>query len=78
MYALPILTCGPLPLLKRFLDQQIVLLGSCLADSKFTSFVRQLNFYGFRKVKSNTSTEGLSHKWWEFKVSLHTENNTRL
>lgn len=38
------------------------------ADSKFSSFVRQLNFYGFRKVKSNASGAGVNSKWWEFKV----------
>lgn len=44
----------------------------CLAtaDSKFSSFVRQLNFYGFRKVKSNTAAEDHDSKWWEFKVSF--------
>lgn len=38
------------------------------ADNKFSSFVRQLNFYGFRKVKSNIAVEGHDTKWWEFKV----------
>lgn len=38
------------------------------ADNKFSSFVRQLNFYGFRKVKSNITVEGHDTKWWEFKV----------
>lgn len=37
-------------------------------DNKFSSFVRQLNFYGFRKVKSNITVEGHDSKWWEFKV----------
>jgi len=36
--------------------------------SNFSSFVRQLNFYGFRKIKSdallNTPQE---NKWWEFR-----------
>lgn len=41
-----------------------------LADNKFSSFVRQLNFYGFRKVKSNITVEGHDTKWWEFKVGL--------
>lgn len=39
-----------------------------ITDSKFSSFVRQLNFYGFRKVKSSISAEGSDGKWWEFKV----------
>ena len=38
------------------------------SDNKFSSFVRQLNFYGFRKVKSNITVEGHDSKWWEFKV----------
>eukprot|EP00903_Cladosiphon_okamuranus_P006985 g6798.t1 len=38
--------------------------------SKFSSFVRQLNFYGFRKVKSSVSGEGIDSKWWEFKHDL--------
>lgn len=43
--------------------------ASCAcADNKFSSFVRQLNFYGFRKVKSNITVEGQDSKWWEFKV----------
>lgn len=37
-------------------------------DKKFSSFVRQLNFYGFRKVKSSVAGEGVDSKWWEFKV----------
>ncbi|CAM9216303.1 unnamed protein product [Discosporangium mesarthrocarpum] len=38
--------------------------------NKFSSFVRQLNFYGFRKVKSNISVEETDSKWWEFKHDL--------
>lgn len=39
-----------------------------LTDNKFSSFVRQLNFYGFRKVKSNIAVDGHDSRWWEFKV----------
>jgi HSF-type DNA-binding len=38
--------------------------------SKFSSFVRQLNFYGFRKVKSAAPLDDPSadsSQWWEFK-----------
>ncbi|CAM9311644.1 unnamed protein product [Choristocarpus tenellus] len=38
--------------------------------NKFSSFVRQLNFYGFRKVKSNVTVEETDSKWWEFKHDL--------
>jgi len=44
---------------------------------KFSSFVRQLNFYGFRKVKSVSAleSEGESRsQWWEFKHELFTKN----
>jgi len=35
--------------------------------NKFPSFVRQLNFYGFRKVRADTSVHST---WWEFKHPL--------
>lgn len=49
-----------------------------IADNKFSSFVRQLNFYGFRKVKSNIAVEGHDSKWWEFKVRDPTVNTVYL
>ncbi|CAM9134438.1 unnamed protein product [Ectocarpus sp. 4 AP-2014] len=46
--------------------------------NKFSSFVRQLNFYGFRKVKSNITVEGQDSKWWEFKHDLFLRDKPNL
>eukprot|EP00752_Nemacystus_decipiens_P016202 g14489.t1 len=46
--------------------------------NKFSSFVRQLNFYGFRKVKSNITVEGHDNKWWEFKHDLFLRDKPNL
>ncbi|CAM9282588.1 unnamed protein product [Scytosiphon promiscuus] len=46
--------------------------------NKFSSFVRQLNFYGFRKVKSNITVEGHDSKWWEFKHDLFLRDKPNL
>lgn len=45
-------------------------------DSKFSSFVRQLNFYGFRKVKSSASGADIDSRWWEFKVRIKSRFNS--
>ncbi|CAM9145990.1 unnamed protein product [Choristocarpus tenellus] len=49
-----------------------------ITDNKFSSFVRQLNFYGFRKVKSNVAVDGADTKWWEFKHDLFLRGQAHL
>ncbi|CAM9923043.1 unnamed protein product, partial [Scytosiphon promiscuus] len=46
--------------------------------SKFSSFVRQLNFYGFRKVKSSASGADIDSRWWEFKHDLFHRDKSHL
>ena len=91
LHVLSLLLLLLLLLLRRFLSTSLSLFLSlvlltrsrdgCLpdcparADSKFSSFVRQLNFYGFRKVKSSNSVDGSDGKWWEFKVRLKSRDS---
>ncbi|KAG5175312.1 HSF-type DNA-binding-domain-containing protein, partial [Tribonema minus] len=47
--------------------------------SKFSSFVRQLNFYGFRKVKALDGRDAAAAAgWWEFKHDLFTRATPHL
>eukprot|EP00611_Tribonema_gayanum_P025718 TRINITY_DN5941_c0_g1_i1.p1 TRINITY_DN5941_c0_g1~~TRINITY_DN5941_c0_g1_i1.p1 ORF type:complete len:495 (+),score=225.05 TRINITY_DN5941_c0_g1_i1:211-1695(+) len=49
--------------------------------SKFSSFVRQLNFYGFRKVKALDGRDAgaaAAAGWWEFKHDLFTRATPHL
>ncbi|CAN0458735.1 unnamed protein product [Ectocarpus sp. 12 AP-2014] len=55
-----------------------VIIPKFFKHSKFSSFVRQLNFYGFRKVKSNASGAGVNSKWWEFKHDLFHRDKSHL
>ncbi|CAM9972494.1 unnamed protein product [Ectocarpus sp. 12 AP-2014] len=55
-----------------------VVIPKFFKHSKFSSFVRQLNFYGFRKVKSNASGAGVNSKWWEFKHDLFHRDKSHL
>jgi hypothetical protein len=50
--------------------------------NNFSSFVRQLNFYGFRKIKSDSirinDDEDESSKWWRFKHESFIRGRTDL
>lgn len=43
--------------------------------NNWASFVRQLNFYGFRKIKAEKLNQ---NTWWEFKHSLFMRGQPRL